>query len=609
MKKIFTILSFFLIFNAYSQQEIYSSDFESYSSGSKIAKVAGNPWTTWSAAPGGAEDGTISSAKAHSGTKSILIANNNDLVLKLGSKTTGRYAIEWYMLVDSSKVGYFNMLNLFSGNNSVWNFEAYILKDTFRLGAADANIYTLPFKSNVWHQFKIIVDLDDNFSSMYVDSIELVNFKWGSGVFGNVSNLKLDGIDFYGWNTGGTCNYYFDDLKYTQLNPTTNSITLNAQKTGNDISLKWEKPDDQKRVYLLTRNGSILSKTTENQYLDIFPWPSEYKYSLRTKLEKELGYSKASDAASVTVTGGVSRNFVLMEEFTGTWCVYCPGAAMGLRDLIDVNNKEAVAIAYHSGDDYANADGNNRALYYDVGGFPTMVADGGRTGYYLSSGNASQTMYQTYLPWYEDRIQTQGFQNMDMSISSIGDNNYRATITVDETFHFFPKMKLHTALVESNIAKTWFNQTELDFVCRKMYPDFNGTDIQFTGTSPQTFTFDFSLGTYVKGNCEFVAFLQDNESKEVTQTIKIDLSSISGVNELNGNDISVFPNPANQYVKLMSDGNGVFNIFTTDGKLVKSGSVDKSDKYLDINDIPTGLYIIKYENKTGVFNKKLMIQH
>ena len=38
----------------------------------------------------------------------------------------------------------------------------------------------------------------------------------------------------------------------------------------------------------------------------------------------------------------VPRNLVVVEVATGTWCQYCPGAAMGCHDLL--NNGHPVAI-------------------------------------------------------------------------------------------------------------------------------------------------------------------------------------------------------------------------------------------------------------------------
>jgi hypothetical protein len=67
----------------------FFDDFEAYTAGVQL--VVQNPvdWATWSGPSGTGEDPFVSSAQAYSGTKSVVIVQNNDLVKPLGSQTTG----------------------------------------------------------------------------------------------------------------------------------------------------------------------------------------------------------------------------------------------------------------------------------------------------------------------------------------------------------------------------------------------------------------------------------------------------------------------------------------------------------------------------------------
>ena len=47
----------------------------------------------------------------------------------------------------------------------------------------------------------------------------------------------------------------------------------------------------------------------------------------------------------------ISRDNVLLEIGTGTWCVYCPGSAMGADDLV-ANGHDVVVIENHNGDSF-----------------------------------------------------------------------------------------------------------------------------------------------------------------------------------------------------------------------------------------------------------------
>jgi len=84
MKKLYTLtlMLLFCISFGYAQTTLFTNNFESYTAGSKLVQQApGTDWTTWSNAPGGAEDPTVSNAQANGGAQSVKITPDNDLVL------------------------------------------------------------------------------------------------------------------------------------------------------------------------------------------------------------------------------------------------------------------------------------------------------------------------------------------------------------------------------------------------------------------------------------------------------------------------------------------------------------------------------------------------
>jgi hypothetical protein len=95
---LFSTLLFIVPFVGHGQVVIIEEDFESYNVADPIAETAGLPWSTWSAAPGTAEDATVSSEQASSGTKSLKISGVAgggpiDQVLRLGDRTSGTYTL------------------------------------------------------------------------------------------------------------------------------------------------------------------------------------------------------------------------------------------------------------------------------------------------------------------------------------------------------------------------------------------------------------------------------------------------------------------------------------------------------------------------------------
>lgn len=102
----------------------------------------------------------------------------------------------------------------------------------------------------------------------------------------------------------------------------------------------------------------------------------------------------------IVVAQSVPRQMVVVEDATGTWCTYCPGAQMGTDDLL-ANGKLVAVIANHNGDPYANAYSNARNTFYGIPAFPAISFDGNR-GYV--GGSHSSSLYTTYLPIYNASI-------------------------------------------------------------------------------------------------------------------------------------------------------------------------------------------------------------
>ncbi len=604
-------------------QVLYSDNFDAFTSGAKVAQTIGTAfWTTWSTAPGGAEDAVFSNTQSLSPSNSIYVSGANDLIFKAGAKTTGRYELSWKMFVPTNNIGYFNLLQTFSGNTSVYGFQAYIYNDSIIIDAGGASAASAQFSKNTWHAVKMIVDVDDDFATLYVDANEVVSYKWSSGTDGAGSIHKLDAIDFYAWDgtgspttitNGSTVGYYVDDINYEQVVAPESPSNLTAVLNGLNVDVAWTAPTVAPDSYKLSRNGIVVYTTPSNvTYTDNGPWPNNYDYVVRAHTINS-GYSHSSNSVSVLVPGGVTRNLVLMEEGTSISCTYCPYAAMGIRDLIDVNNKDAVGVAYHPNslwgsfaDAYTNASSVARMLYYNITGLPSVAVDGNLK---FEGVYGSVTQYPYYLTVYNERIALPSFHNINVSIVPTTTDNYTATITVDQSYEAWTSgIKLHTVLTESNIPQAWLGQTELDCVARGMFPDENGTDLDFSTINTQTVVLNFSTAGFVKNNCEFVAFIQHDASKEVTQVVKVDMSSILGIKELNGERISIYPNPAFEYLMLNSTGKGTMTISDITGKIVYSSVINNTTQYTDISKFAKGVYVVKVTSNENTFTQKLVIE-
>ncbi len=221
----------------------------------------------------------------------------------------------------------------------------------------------------------------------------------------------------------------------------------------------------------------------------------------------------------------VQRMMVLIEKGTGTWCTWCPSAAVGANQLLE-NGKFVALVSNHNGDQYANAYSNARNSMYQISGYPTAVFDGKTKSI---GGSSSGSTYNMYLPIYNTRYGVPSPVIMSMVVEAT-DNDYTATITIEKVDAITSSnLKLVFFVTESEIPQNWFSMTTVEHVNRMMVPDQNGTVVDFTSGNIQTVTLNFTLqSNWVEEHIEFIAALQNYEPgqsggsyvKEILQCIK-----------------------------------------------------------------------------------------
>jgi PKD repeat protein len=213
----------------------------------------------------------------------------------------------------------------------------------------------------------------------------------------------------------------------------------------------------------------------------------------------------------------VDRNKVLVEIGTGTWCQFCPGAAMGADDLI-ANGHPVAVIKYHYNDGFANQFSSTRLNYYNISSYPTAKFDG---IYTHVGGSTNQSLYTTYLPYVNIRENVPSSFILELFGTSNGSNYNMVAKIYKVASYTGPDPVFHLAVTESDIQFVWQGQTELNNVCRQMVPGATGTAVNFDDSDTVTLNLSFTMGAWVVSHVEFVAFLQNNNSKEVLQAIKI----------------------------------------------------------------------------------------
>jgi hypothetical protein len=221
---------------------------------------------------------------------------------------------------------------------------------------------------------------------------------------------------------------------------------------------------------------------------------------------------------TVSLIAQVGRENVVVEIVTGTWCQYCPGAAMGADDLIS-NGHDVAIIEYHGGDDYQNTYSSSRISYYGTTGYPTAYFDGGSA---VSGGSHTVSMYPQYLTKYNQKIAISSPVSIDLEATHACMETFNLNIVVEKVDNIAStNLKLHIVVTESEIAENWQGMDHLNFVERLMAPNQYGTTVDFSGGDVQEFEISFNFNDeWVFEHCELVVFVQDASTKQIFQAVK-----------------------------------------------------------------------------------------
>jgi len=239
----------------------------------------------------------------------------------------------------------------------------------------------------------------------------------------------------------------------------------------------------------------------------------------------------------ISLLPALQRELVVVEIATGTWCGYCPGAAMGAHDLLQ-NGIDVAIVKNHNGDTFANTYSNARNTYYGVTGYPTAFFDGLNP---VVGGSASQSMYSQYLPRVNARLAVPSHY----SISAFGvgsGTNWTVIVNVSKPeADANTNVVLHSSLTQSNIPYNWGNQTTVENVNRLMSPSQNGTPISLNTGESTSVTLNFTTqSAWPLADLELVLWLQNTTTKEILQGTKYALSELPPADPVS-TDMLIFP--------------------------------------------------------------------
>lgn len=210
-----------------------------------------------------------------------------------------------------------------------------------------------------------------------------------------------------------------------------------------------------------------------------------------------------------------------------------------------------------------------------------------------------------------------GMYNTDGSIDITVHGNLVANVTGDD-------LRLVVYLLEDGLIYPQSGGSS-DYVHNNVMRDaISGTwgdaGIITSNTAGTTFSESYSYeldSEWIADNMYVVAFIAnydggDVNNREILNAQKVKLTemvpvSVSEVNSWEEN-VSVFPNPASDVIRISNADNSNVEIFNTMGSLLLTQKANGSSTVIDVSDLDIGTYFVKISSANGVATKKIIIK-
>lgn len=199
------------------------------------------------------------------------------------------------------------------------------------------------------------------------------------------------------------------------------------------------------------------------------------------------------------------------------------------------NGFDVAVLEHHassSGGNLPSSYATARMNYYGISGIPNSYFDGITN----VSGGGTGT-YNAFLAKYNQRIAVAS--NFTAAINGAGDGlDYTVMLNFEMVEPYSgTNLVAHLAVNESGIVN---GGSTYNYATRLFTPDANGTPLDFSSSTSQSVMLEFSMDPiWVLDNCEFIAFIQDNTTKEILQATKISVLELAPLTTNNAGAVAL----------------------------------------------------------------------
>lgn len=470
MKKI--TLSGLMFVALASQAQTFSDNFDSYTAGQYLGPQSGGNWTTWSNAPGTAEDVYVSDVDAASAPNSLYFSTSvqnggpTDLVHNFGVLNTGQFTMNLNMFVESGKAGYFN-LQKNATIGQVWAMDANFNDDgSLSIVNTTGLNFAASYPQAQWFNFRIDIDFNTNNWEIFIDNVSV-------GSFANSEN-QIASIDIFpvDQNAPYSAGYYIDDFEYTitpyvlpNLNAgVTYGNIIEGTIAGNVATPKFKVRNLGTSAITsfdmtIDYNGNQLNESFSGLNIASL---AEQEFTLGSSFTQIAGANAMTFTVSNVNNNGqdddmnddayqfildpivpAAGKVVVGEEGTGTWCGWCPRGTVWMDRYSNSYGPFWAGIAVHNGDPMT-VEAYDTPFSALIGGYPSSLVDRGTD---VDPSSMSADFY--------DRLQTAPSALMtNGAIWNSGTRELLVSVTAEFTIPGTDSYKMLCVITEDSVSGT-----------------------------------------------------------------------------------------------------------------------------------------------------------
>lgn len=362
-------------------------------------------------------------------------------------------------------------------------------------------------------------------------------------------------------------------------------------------------------------------------------------YDINVKIDKINGQANENqtDNAALGTLLSLSKQGnrkIVMEEFTGSWCGFCPRGAVAMERLAEDYPDHFVGVAIHSGDYMATS--SYSPLTNTVFSFPSATLN--RT---LDCDPYYGTLQTNYgIKDDIDNLLTQ-LPVADISVDAVYADEDKTELYITSQVSFYLNRddnpyRLAYVITEDNVPGTQKNYytgesglpDDLAFlsqesdeimdyifhdVARGIY-DCMGIEGSLEGAvvenTQKTHTYTLSLPENIldKNNLSLVVFLLDGDTGEIVNANQISLKGIeTGVAHTVANPLTISVNAENGILNVSTSCENTLSlaVYTADGKLIANKQFNSHTSY-PLQSLK-GTFIIRVTDGNNVAVKKVTL--